>query len=267
MELAEVFALHGKTAIVTGAGRGIGRSIALVFSEAGANGVLAARTAEQLNAVQAEIEARGGHALAVPTDIADEAALDHLVARCIETFGGMEVLVNNAGINPFIVPTEEARISGVDKVFNVNWRGPFLLMQRCGQRMIAQERGGSIVNIITQGSWRGGGPYGAAKAALMRITETVAGEWGQYNIRANCIGPGFIRTDMTRRMWENPERLEAIKSQIPLGRIGEPENIAHTALFLASDAAAFITGHTIWAEGGQGPVSPGMRQVTRPART
>ena len=259
MSLDEVFGLHGKTAIITGAGRGIGRSIALVFSEAGANVVLAARTADQLDAVQAEVEARGGKALAVPTDVADEAALDHLVTRCVETFGGVEVLVNNAGINPFLVPTDEARISGVDKVFNVNWRGPYLLMQQCGRQMIAQQRGGAIINITTQSAWMGtarSGPYGAAKAALMRMTETIAWEWGQYNIRANCIGPGFIRTDMTRRQWEDPERLTLVERRIPLGRIGEPENIAHTALFLASDAAAFVTGQTIWAEGGQGPVRP-----------
>ena len=158
MSLPEVFSLAGKTAIVTGAGRGIGRSIALVLSEAGARVALAARTAEQIESVQAEIAARGGQAIAVSTDVADEAALQHLVGETLGAFGSIDVLVNNAGINPFLVPTDEARLSGVDKVFNVNWRGPYILIQLCGRQMIQQGQGGTIVNILTQSAWMGTRP-------------------------------------------------------------------------------------------------------------
>lgn len=258
-DLARTISLEGKSAIVTGAGRGIGRAIALRFAEAGAKVALAARTAEQVEAVLAEIDAAGGEAIAVPTDVTIDEQVHALVDETKSAFGGIDVLVNNAGRNPFIAPTHEARIDGVDKVFAVNWRGPYLLSQLCGQQMIAQGRGGAVVQILTQSAWMGvagNAPYGGAKAALMRASESMAWEWGQYGIRVNCIGPGFIQTDMTRRQWEDSERLEQVKRSIPLGRIGQPEEIANITLFLASEMSSFVTGQTIWAEGGQGPVRP-----------
>ena len=252
--------LEGQSAIVTGAGRGIGRAIAMRFAEAGAKIVLAARTAEQVEAVHREIVAAGGEAIAVPTDVTVDEQVHALVEQAQTAFGGIDVLVNNAGRNPFIVPTHEARLDGVDKVFAVNWRGPYLLSQLCGQRMIEEGRGGAIVQILSQSAWMGvtgNAPYGGAKAALMRASEAMACEWGEFGIRVNCIGPGFIQTDMTRRQWEDPERLAAVKRTIPLGRIGQPQEIANISLFLVSDLSSFVTGQTIWAEGGQGPVRPG----------
>jgi len=257
--IADLCSLAGKNAIVTGAGRGIGRAIALRFAEAGARVALAARTTDEIAAVRAEIGEAGGEAIAVPTDVTDDDQCTNLIEQTKAAFDGVDVLVNNAGRNPFIVPTHEARLSGVDKVFAVNWRGPYLLSQLAGREMIAQGRGGAIVQILTQSAWmgvQGNAPYGGAKAALMRASEAMAIEWGQYGIRVNCIGPGFIQTDMTRRQWEDPDRLAAVKRAIPLGRIGQPEEIANITLFLASDMSSFVTGQTIWAEGGQGPVRP-----------
>ncbi len=258
-DLQEMFSLQGRTAIVTGAGRGIGAGIARVFAQAGAQVVLAARSVDQLGRVQQDIEASGGKSLVVPTDVANEEHLQNLVRRTKETFGGVDVLVNNAGVNRFLIDTDQVRMSGFDQVHNVNLRGPYILCQLSGREMIAQGRGGAIVNILTTAARQGmptHGPYGAAKAGLMRASEAMAFEWGEHGIRVNCIGPGPIQTDMSRNAWDGPGRLEAIQETIPIRRIGQPEDIAYACLWLASDAGSYVTGQTIWIDGGPGTARP-----------
>lgn len=251
--LAEMFALPGKTAIVTGAGRGVGSGIARVLAQAGASVALAARSEDEIEEVAGLIRADGGNAIAVPTDVAEEESLAALVERTKSEFGGIDVVVNNAGMNRFLVPTEQIRLSGLDKVIAVNLRGPYVLCQLAGMEMIAQGHGGAIVNVLTTAARRGlptHGPYSAAKAGLMRFSESLALEWARHGIRVNCVGPGAVQTDMSRRAWGTPEALEALTATIPVGRVGQPEDIAYAVLYLASPAAAYVTAQTLWVDGG-----------------
>lgn len=252
--LTDVFTLAGQTAIVTGAGRGMGAAIARIFAQAGAQVVLAARTEDELNVIADQIQKDGRAAHVVPTDMADEAGVQQLVAATVERFGGVDIVVNNAGWNRFLLPTDQIRLSGLDKVWAINFRGPYVLCQAAGQRMIEQGRGGSIVNVLSTVARQGlatHGPYSAAKAALMRFSEAAAFEWGPYGIRVNCIGPGAVQTEMSRNAWAEEGRLEQIEKVIPVGRIGQPEDIGYAALYLASPASGYITAQTIWVDGGR----------------
>ncbi len=261
MELPDVFSLTGKTAIVTGASRGIGRGIATVFAEAGANVVLAARGIDNLNEVKAEIDAAGGSALVVPTDVGIDADLQRLVTETKAAFGGVDVVVNNAAAQRWALtgPAHEMPVENLDATMHINMHAPFLLSQLAAQDMIAREAGGAIVNITSIAGWMGIaslGAYSASKAALMRWSEATASEWGEFGIRVNCVGPGFIKTDETRGVWDDPEALARVVATTPVRRIGAPEEIGYAALFLASDAAAYVTGQTLYVDGGWGPVRP-----------
>jgi NAD(P)-dependent dehydrogenase (short-subunit alcohol dehydrogenase family) len=199
------------------------------------------------------IQESGGSAIAVPTDVTDDAALENLVTETTQAFGRIDILVNNAGMNRFLAPTEDIRISGFDKVIDVNLRGPYVLCQLVGRQMIEQGDGGSIINILTTAARLGiptHGPYSAAKAGLMRFSEALAFEWGQHKVRVNCIGPGAIQTEMSRAAWDGPGKLEAMEELIPVGRIGQPSDIGYATLFLASEAAAYVTAQTLWVDGG-----------------
>ncbi|MEE9277980.1 MAG: 3-oxoacyl-ACP reductase family protein [Dehalococcoidia bacterium] len=261
MAIPDAFSVQGRTAIVTGASRGIGRGIALVFGGAGANVVVAARSADQIEGVKNEIESAGGRAIAVKTDVAQYDDLRRLVEETKSAFGGIDILVNNAAASRWSLAGDAHEMSAedFDVTMNVNMRAPFLLTQLVGREMIARGRGGAIVNITSIGGWMGIphlGVYSASKAALMRWSESTAAEWGQYGIRINCVGPGFTKTDETRKVWDDPDALAHLKATTPLGRPGEPEDIAYATLFLASRAADFITGQTLYVEGGWAPVRP-----------
>ena len=269
--LPEIFSLAGKTAIVTGASRGIGRGIATVLSGAGAQVVLAARGVDNLEAVRAEIEATGGRALVLPTDISDRAARTHLVERTIEVFGKIDVLVNNAAAPRWSLTglAQDMDYGNFETTLQVNVLAPFDLTQLVGKHMIERGEGGAIVNIVSIAAWMGIprlGAYSASKAALMRWSESTAVEWGPYGIRVNNVGPGFIQTDETRGTWEDPAQLAQITGVTPLGRIGQPEEIGHACLFLASDASSFITGQTLYVEGGLAPIrmSTGYQRQPEP---
>jgi NAD(P)-dependent dehydrogenase (short-subunit alcohol dehydrogenase family) len=259
MSLQEIFSLAGKTAIVTGASRGIGRGIATVLGEAGAQVVLAARGVENLEAVRAQIEAAGGQALVVPTDVSEPNAQAQLVQRTLDTYGKIDVLVNNAAARRWSLTglAHEMDYDNFETTLKVNVLAPFQLTQLVGRHMIERDQGGAIVNIVSIASWMGIprlGAYSASKAALMRWSESTAVEWGPYGIRVNNVGPGFIQTDETRATWDDPEQLAQITGVTPLGRIGQPEDIGHACLFLASDASAFVTGQTLYVEGGLAPI-------------
>ncbi len=245
------FNLSEKTAIVTGAGRGIGRAIALGLAGAGANVVLASRTEDQLSQVAGEIENMGGKALPVPTDLSQSNQIENLVDQTISKFGRIDILINNAA-RSFLRSLMELREDGWDKVFNTNVKAVWLL-SRAVVRHMMEQKAGKIINITTVGAEKaelGMAAYGCSKAALKMLTRCMAREWAPYGIQINAVGPGLTRTDFSQPIWSNPDIAKHVTSQLPMGRIAEPEEIVPAVLFLASNAASYMTGQTIYVDGG-----------------
>jgi len=246
------FRLDGRTALIIGASRGIGRQAALTLAESGAAVVLAARSADDLEKVAAAArEAGAPQALVVPTDASDEAAVEELVARAAEVSGKLDVLVNVAGGQQFFAALADTRSSGWDKVINLNLRAPFLACRAALPRM---PRGGSIVNVASVaglGASPAVGPYSAAKAGLVVMAGTLAVEAAPLGVRVNCLAPGWVRTELTRRLWSDPETSRGTLAGVPMGRWGEVEDLAGPLLLLASDAGSYMTGATLVVDGGQ----------------
>ena len=245
------FDLSGKVAIVTGGGRGIGRAIALGLAKAGASVVVASRTADQINAVAGEIRAMGAQALPVVTDLADGAQLEQLAVETVNQFGRIDILVNNAA-RSFMRSLMDLREDGWDKVFDTNVKAVWLLSRAVARQMMAQ-KSGRIINITTVGAEKaelGMAAYGCSKAALKMLTRCMAREWAAFGIQVNAVGPGLTRTDFSKPIWSNPDIEKHVTALLPMGRIGEPEEIVPAVLFLASDAASYMTGHTIYVDGG-----------------
>ncbi|HEY50031.1 MAG TPA: SDR family oxidoreductase [Dehalococcoidia bacterium] len=245
------FSLEGKVAIVTGGSRGIGRSIALGFAEAGADVAVASRTAEELEKVAQEIEGLGRRALAIPTNVSVKTEVDNMVAKTLDTFGTIDILVNNAAMN-IMRPLIQLREDGWDKVMNVCLKGYFLSSQAVANVMMEKKRG-NIINIASTGAVKaaiGLGAYSIAKAGVVMLTQLLAVELASYGIRVNAIGPSLVKTKFSEPMWANPDGLKALEATIPLGRIAEPEDIMSVALFLASDASSYMTGQTLYVDGG-----------------
>jgi NAD(P)-dependent dehydrogenase (short-subunit alcohol dehydrogenase family) len=254
MNTLDLFRLGGKTAIVTGGGRGLGRYMAEALSDAGANLVLCSRKMEPLEEVRQEIEARGGEALASPCDVTDQEDVEELVSAAIETFGSVDVLVNNSGATWGAPPTEMPS-EQFDRVLAVNVRGTFLMSQAVGRRMIERESGGTIVNVASIAALVGGHPdymqtvgYNASKGAVISMTRDLATSWAAHNITVNAIAPGWFPTRMSGGLIERFE--ERMLEDIPLGRFGNPEDLKGVVVFLASPAAAYITGQIIVVDGG-----------------
>ncbi len=245
------FDLRGKVAIVTGGGRGIGRAIALGLAEAGASVVVAGRTIEQLDAVAQEIAVLGGRVLPVETDLTDGDQIENLAAEAVKNFGRIDILVNNAA-RSFLRSLLELREDGWDKVFDTNVKAAWLL-SRAVARVMIEQKGGRIINITTVGAEKaelGMAAYGCSKAALKMLTRCMAREWAPFGILVNAVGPGLTRTDFSKPIWSNPDIAKHVESQLPMGRLAEPEEIVGSVLFLASDLANYITGHSIYVDGG-----------------
>jgi NAD(P)-dependent dehydrogenase (short-subunit alcohol dehydrogenase family) len=243
--------LTGKVAIVTGGGKGIGRSIALGLAQCGAKVVVAARTAAEIEAVADEIRASGGEAIAQVTDITLSDQTDALVGAAVNSFGGLHILVNNAA-RSFFRPLMDLREDGFDKIFDTNVKGTFLLSRSAAKVMMGQG-GGRIVNITTVGAVRGGammGVYHASKAAVKMLTMCMAVEWAPFNILVNAVGPGLTRTHFSQPIWANPEVERQLVTRVPMARLAEPEDIVGAVLFLCSDASRFITGQSLYVDGG-----------------
>jgi NAD(P)-dependent dehydrogenase (short-subunit alcohol dehydrogenase family) len=246
--------LEGKVAIVTGGSRGIGLAIATAFARAGASVALAARGAERLERAAAEVEAAGGRAVALPTDVTDPAAVRTLVERTVEALGTVDVLVNNAGAAPFFASIDQVRLEGFDKYFRINFYGAVHCTREVGRVLLAKGEG-CVLNVSSVAGFvasPGLSYYASAKAALIALTRTVAREWAPSGVRVNALAPGWIATELNEPARRGiPGFEEQALASIPLGRWGTPEDVAGAALFLCSPAASFITGAVLVVDGGQ----------------
>jgi gluconate 5-dehydrogenase len=258
MKLTEMFSLKGKVALVTGGGRGIGKFIATGLAEAGADIVLTSRKLKNLEETAKELEANQKvKALAIACDMAKEDAIDTMLAEAVAQFGHIDILVNNAGAT-WGAPTLDFPLEKWDQLFNVNVRGVWILTQKVA-RIMKQQGGGNIINISSVMAFRGSTeeshpaiPYNSTKAAINLLTMNLAVKLAPFNIRVNAIAPGFFHTDMMAYI-DKPE-LKAIRDamimEIPLRRIGEIDDMKGTAVFLASAASSYVTGHVLVTDGG-----------------
>lgn len=262
MRGSELFDLTGQVAVVTGASRGIGRSIAIRMAEHGARVVVSSRKLDACEAVVAEIAAKGGEAIAVACNIGRKPELEALAAAALDRWGGIDTLVCNAAINPHFGPMTTLPDEVFDKMMGTNVRSNMWLAHLAAPSM-AERGGGAIIIISSIGGYRGStrlGIYAITKAADIQLARNLAVEWGPKNIRANCIAPGLIRTDFARALWEDPVNYRKRTRETPLQRIGEPDEIAGCAVMLAAPAGRFLTGQSIVIDGGVLCGSPGAEE-------
>jgi NAD(P)-dependent dehydrogenase (short-subunit alcohol dehydrogenase family) len=247
------FNLTGKVALITGASRGIGQAIAEAYAAAGAKVVLCSRKQEGLDAVAEIIRGNGGDALPIAAHTGSLEAVQHVVDQATATYGGIDIVVNNAATNPHFGHILTAEESHWDKILDVNVKGYFRVAKACVENM--KERGGG--KIINMASIAGLEPqpmmgvYSVSKAAVLMLTQVLASELAQFNIQVNAIAPGFVKTKFSSALWQNPMINETILKTIPQGRMAEPEELTGIALYLASDASSFTTGSTFLIDGGQ----------------
>jgi 2-deoxy-D-gluconate 3-dehydrogenase len=249
----ELFSLEGKNALVTGASRGIGRAIALGFARAGADVAVAARTTTDLETLAKEIESLGRRSVVLTCDVTQRDQIEAMIAGTVEALGGLDVLVNNAGGSRFMSPLLGLRPEGWDKMLALNLDSVFHCTQLGAQAML-ERGGGSIIQISSVAGIEGAPAlsfYSAAKGGVRLFTRSVAKELAASNIRVNVIAPGWIDTPLNEWATSNPDNLKMLLDMIPMGRMGSAEEVVGAALFLASDAASFVTGATIVVDGGQ----------------
>jgi NAD(P)-dependent dehydrogenase (short-subunit alcohol dehydrogenase family) len=246
-----LFDLTGKSAIITGASKGIGAAIARGFAEFGARVIVSSRKLDAVESVAAELRAEGFDAAAVAAHMGEQSAIRRVVDETIRLHGGIDILVNNAATNPVYGPLREADAAAFDKILHINLKGPLELARATYPHM--RQRGGSILNISSVGGLRpekGLGLYSVSKAALISLTKVMAEEWAADDIRVNAVCPGLIQTKFSAALWQDETRLQRFLSQIPLGRIGQPEDVVGLAVFLASEAARYCTGAVFTVDGG-----------------
>jgi len=244
--------LSGKSALVTGASRGIGQAIALAFAHAGADVALVARDEDALRGVAADIEALGRRAVVLPCDVTDGEAVERSVAAAVDGLGRLDVVVNNAGGNSFSVPFAQMRPSGWEKTLRLNLDSVVHVTQAAAPHLLNRP-GSSVINMASIAGISSVplmAHYGAAKAAVISLTRTLAVEWAWAGVRVNALLPGWIETDLTDFLRDNAEAEKGTLSRVPMHRWGKPEEIALPAVFLASDAASFITGQVLVVDGG-----------------
>jgi NAD(P)-dependent dehydrogenase (short-subunit alcohol dehydrogenase family) len=246
------FDLTGKIAIVTGSSRGIGRATAELFAQLGAKVVVSSRKAEACEPVAEGIRAEGGEALVIPCNISRRNEVEGLVQGTLGRFGGIDILVCNAAVNPYYGPLAGLSDEAFDKIMGSNVRSNLWLCNLAIPSMV-ERGGGSVVIISSIAGIRGTpiiGAYGISKAADFALARNLAVEWGPRNVRVNCVAPGLVKTDFARALWEDDAALAKRNADTPLRRIAEPDEIAPVAAFLASKGSSFITGQVIVADGG-----------------
>lgn len=246
------FDLSGKAALVTGGGTGLGRAMALALAEAGADVALAARRVDVLEEVCGEIRSSGRKSAAIPLDLTDPASIEEAVSRAERDFAPIDILVNNSGISgagwASDLPIEEW-----DRVMATNLRGAFLMCRAVGRGMIERERG-SIVNVASVAGIVGIkmlSAYSASKGGLIQLTRTLALEWARHHVRVNALAPGYFLTDINRALFASEAGERMVRDHIPMGRVGQPKELAGAVVFLASEASSFMTGSVLTLDGGQ----------------
>lgn len=247
-----IFSLERKVAIVTGANRGIGKSIALTLADAGASVVICGRSRDKNEEVVKEIKAKGKEALGVTADLNNIDEIDALITRTCEKYGSVDILVNNAGISStnFALSTTEDEW---DQVMELNVKSLFFCAQKVAAQMKAEGKGGKIINMSSvagQVGEVGISPYTASKGAVINLTRSLALEWARYNIQVNGVGPAYIETDMNKEQLSIPKVKEKIIEKTPMKRLGTAEELAGAILLLAGSGSSFITGQTIFVDGG-----------------
>ena len=254
MTTLDLFRLDGKTAVITGGGRGLGEYMANALSDVGANVVVCSRKLEACEGVKQEIEARGGKALALACDITKPGDVANVVNVTEQTFGAIDILVNNSGAT-WGTPPEDMPLEQFERVVDINVKGTFIMSQAVGKTMIARGQGGTIINIASVAGLVGGNPkyiqavgYHASKGAVVNMTRDLATSWARHGITVNAIAPGWFPTKMSRGLLSKHE--QQMLSDIPLQRFGGPDDIKGVIVFLASPAAAYVTGQILVVDGG-----------------
>lgn len=246
------FDLTGKVAIVTGSSKGIGKAIARGLAEQGAKVIISSRNQAACDEVADSFKADGLEAVSIACHVGDASQRNHLVNATIEQFGGVDILVNNAAINPTFAPLIQAQEETFDKIMNVNVKACMLLANLCFPSMKARG-GGSIINIASVEGLKPSpflGMYSVSKAALIMLSQSQAKEWGSFNIRSNALCPGLIQTKFSAALWKNEKILNQFINHLPTKRMAQPEEMIGLAVFLASEAASYCTGGVYTADGG-----------------
>jgi gluconate 5-dehydrogenase len=247
-----VFELEGRTAIVTGASRGLGRQLACALARYGADLVLTSRDPDGCRDTRAEIESMGQRALSLPLDVRDRASIEAFAASAVAWTGRVDVLVNNAGCN-VRKPAVEVTWDDWSLVVDTNLRGPFFVAQEIARLSMIPNRYGRIVNIgsvTSVNGYAGLAPYSASRGGIKQLTMSLADDWGVHGITVNCLAPGWFRTEQNKVMYEDREWVEYLTDRIPLKRPGKPGDLDGAVVFLASEASAYVTGQILLVDGG-----------------
>jgi NAD(P)-dependent dehydrogenase (short-subunit alcohol dehydrogenase family) len=249
----DLFSVAGQVVLVSGGSRGIGRAIAEGFAQRGATVVVTGREQATLEQTARDICPPGGTVRPVVCDVADRQAIERLVGTVVGEFGRIDTLLNVAGVNRRM-PAERLTEADYDFILDVNLKGPFLLSLAAGKHMLQRGRGNqiNIVSLNNDRPLRGVLPYAVSKAGLGHLTRALALEWGPRGVRVNAIAPGFILTDLTRKLWSQPTMQQWGLANTPLRRLGQPGDLVGAAVFLASEASAFMTGQILYVDGGFG---------------
>ncbi|MEO8538234.1 MAG: glucose 1-dehydrogenase [bacterium] len=247
----ELFSLAGRVAVVTGAGRGLGRSMALALAAAGADIVAASRTRTEIESLRDEVRAMGRRAEAITADTTSPEDCERLASESVRLMGRVDILVNNAGIN-IRKPVLELEPEEFRRVLSTNLDGYFLCARAFGKHLVGQKSGKviNISSIMGRVALANQAAYASSKGAIEQLTKVLAIEWASANVQVNAIGPTYFETDLTRPLFEDEERHEFITERTPMGRWGQPHELAGAVIFLASAASNYVTGHTLMVDGG-----------------